>query len=30
MTDNPGYTVDFINSDKDQATFMEDPPRGRR
>ena len=25
MTDNPGYTADFIKSDTDQATFMKDP-----
>ncbi|MCY3988293.1 MAG: hypothetical protein OXF94_06825 [Gammaproteobacteria bacterium] len=25
MTDNPGYTADFIKSDTDRATFMKDP-----
>lgn len=25
MSDNPGYTADFIKSDTDQATFMENP-----
>ena len=25
MSDNPGYTADFIKSDTDQATFMDDP-----
>ena len=25
MSDNPGYTADFIKSDTDQATFMADP-----
>ena len=25
MSDNPGYTADFIKSDTDQATFMKDP-----
>ncbi|WP_446831279.1 hypothetical protein [Candidatus Foliamicus sp.] len=25
MTDNPGYTADFIKSDTDQATYMADP-----
>ena len=25
MSDNPGYTADFIKSDTDRATFMEDP-----
>ncbi|MCY4164867.1 MAG: hypothetical protein OXF03_01770, partial [Gammaproteobacteria bacterium] len=25
MSDNPGYTADFIKSDTDRATFMADP-----
>ncbi len=25
MSDNPGYTADFIKSDTDRATFMDDP-----
>ncbi len=25
MSENPGYTADFIKSDTDQATFMADP-----
>ena len=25
MSDNPGYTADFIKSDTDRATFMKDP-----
>ena len=25
MSDNPGYTADFIKSDTDQATFMDGP-----
>lgn len=25
MSDNPGYTAEFIKSDTDQAVFMDDP-----